>query len=465
MAIVPCAAPNPTIFDLGSPAAGQTLALSRRSFLAGASALAALTLAPSITLAAPKTRLISDLVARPHPRMGLAFPGNRTGYYSALSGAGLGIARLNVQWKVREPSPGEFGWIGLDTRVTALIDQGIEPFLTFTSDAEWAIRPETAGINNGTPQNLDDWHRFVATTAERYADRVRYFQVANEWDGTHAAGGWLGTTEELIDYVNTAYDAVKSNAPEAVFVLGGISSDKLDFMAVYEGRADYDVVVGAKVRTPDYIRGEQWIADLIENHIYPVLRESNYDMADLHLYGPVERDPVRIASMRDQVAGFPLLSSECGGPSLYYDPEFPLEQHFFEVLERNLQALDEGLEFCLWFGLAENEEGARGNSKVALFDLAQQPKPGYFAYQLLAQVLVGMETVERVDGIQAYWIHRDDGSKLLIGWGEGSVELPDGFTPARVAQVTDPISGTFTVRGLGQFAALPLQRLPAVVGV
>ena len=465
MAIEPCAAPNPTIFDLGAPAAGQTLALSRRSFLAGASALAALTLAPSVALAAPKTRLLSDLVARPHPRMGLAFPGNLTGYYSVLSGAGLGIARLDASWKWREPSPGEFDWAGLDSRVTALIDQGIEPFLTFSSDAEWAIRPETAGINNGTPKNLEDWHRFVAATAEHFADRVRYFQVANEWDGSHAAGGWLGTTEELIDYINTAYDAVKSNAPEAVFVLGGISSVNLDYMAVYEGRADYDVVVGAKVRTPDYIRSEQWIADIIENRIYPVLRDANYDMADLHLYGPVEHDPVRIASMRDKVAGFPLLSSECGGPSLDYDPEFPLEQQFFEVLERNLQALAEGLEFCLWFRLVEDPDGSRGNSKVALFDQAQQPKPGYFAYQLLAQVLAGMESVERVDERQIYWIHRDDGSKLLIGWGEGSVELPDGFTPARVAQVTDPISGTFTVRGLGQFAALPLQPLPAIVGV
>ena len=334
------------------------------------------------------------------------------------------------------------------------------------SDAEWAVRPETLGVNNGTPMDMEDWRRFAAAVAERYRGYVRYFQVASEWDAAPGVG-WLGTTEEMIEFINTTYDAVKTNAPEAAFVLGGITAIQLDLMVIIEGRADFEMRRATQVFTAEQIRSVPEIAEHIENHIYPVLRDTFYDMADVHLYGPVERDPFRIDSVRDRVGGIPILCAEGGGPSIYYDPDFAPEQHFLEVLERNLLDLADGLEFCLWFRLIGGGNISEANSEVPLMDLEQGPEPGYFAYQLLASALEDMQWIENKSAgtINEYWIHRADGSQLLIAWGEGRVDLPAGFTSAQMLVITDPMTGAYATKKLRKTNSLRLPEYPVVVGV
>ena len=68
---------------------------------------------------------------------------------------------------------------------------------------------------------------------------MRFFQVANEFILPHdPKGGWLGTTEELIQFVNASYAAVKARSPEAVFLLGGIASSWPIVMLILEGRGN-----------------------------------------------------------------------------------------------------------------------------------------------------------------------------------------------------------------------------------
>lgn len=429
-----------------------------------------------------QTGNLQDLSAPPQGRLGLAFPGARPAYYSALANVGMGVARLAVAWKHREPAPGNYDWANLDSRIIEAQSLGIEPFLTLQSNAAWAVRPETSEIANGTPITMADWTTFVSRTVDRYDGDgwndapgllrpVRYYQAANEWSTpNNAAGGWLGTDAELVEFVNATYSAVKTQMPSATFVLGGITSGHLDVLVLNRGLADYEMSYrsgpdapfitkpASDFRTPAFddavVRGES------------LIRQMNYDAVDLHLYGPAGRDPARIQVMRDIVGNVPLLSAECGGPSMYYQDYVP-EDHFMSVVERNLIDLSNGLEFCLWFRLMEGTGTTFGNSRTALFNETLVAKPGYDAYAFLAYILQGMTSIERGTG-NRFTIYRDGMPPLVVGWLEdgqssGYMTLPNNVTGS-VMTVTDPIAGTYEVAALSGFGAIPLSRWPTVAG-
>ena len=181
---------------------------------------------------------------------------------------------------------------------------------------------------------------------------VRYIQVANEEiSPTNKAGGWGGSTEERIRFINASYDATKACSPEAIFVLGGIASGNLDGLVVNEGYARYEIRRQNRdgsfvVHTAEELRGPK-PAEILRSRGGPVLERARDDVADVHLHGPMQRDPVPIKVIRDKIGGRPMLSSGCRGPSLDYQDSYRPVDHFFAVMERNLMVLSEGLRFCL----------------------------------------------------------------------------------------------------------------------
>jgi len=426
---------------------------------------------------------LADLKVVPYPHLGLSFPGGSPEVYYVMSDAGLGVARLSIGWKYLEPEAGRYSWHGLDARVLELQMLGIEPFLTFESDAPWAVREETRSLTNGTPKDIGTWVRLVRAVVERYdADGrddvprllrpVRFYQVANEWvRAENPGGGWGGTTAELIEFINATYDAVKAQQPDAIFVLGGLSSGVADALVLYDGRADYDLVSRSsawrrpKIYTPEEIRNDPEIAAIANGRLEPVFDQARYDMADVHLYGPVDRDPVRIAAVRDRSKGRPLVTSECGGPSLSYVDRYRPEDHFMAVVDRNLTILSEGLRFCLWFRLGTAAGSTYANSQTALFDARRRPKPGYYAYKLLAAVSDAAVRVERLPGAHRFLIHRTGRGPLLMAWSDAgeNVSLPSGAS-GDVLKVTDPVAGIYEIAPLANATEVRLDRWPVVIG-
>lgn len=427
-------------------------------------------------------RLANIAAVPPTPRLGLAFPGNFVNY-PVLGEIGVGVVRLSAAWKRLERSPGQYEWSTFDKQIRMLQNLGIEPFLTFESNAPWAVRRNTSSLVNGTPKDKRQWQRFVRAVVERYDGDgkkdassllrpVRYFQVANEWLGAeNRAGGWLGTTDELIEFINLSHDTVKEASPKAIFVHGGIASGQVDRLVLYEKGTEClrqpDLkqcphvwqLIGSKGK---YIRHQGEKATR-------VLGETRYDVADLHLYGRLEYDLPRIQTMRNMSGNRPLLSSECGGPSLIKRGDtYRPEDHFIAALGRNLTALSEGLAFCLWFRIAEGRGGSRINKKVPLIDTNRQPKPGFQAYKLLAIVLEGAERVER-RGDNIFVIHRKHASPLVVAWKDkgdkrDSIMLPPEAS-GEVLHITDLANATYVIEAVpSQKASLPLSQLPWVAG-
>lgn len=370
-------------------------------------------------------------------RLGLSFPGAQTRYYDLLDQADMDVVRLSVSWRLVEQTPGRMSWRGLDGRIAELQSLGIEPFLTLESDSPWASTRDSRGkVKNATPRNMDDWARFAAQVAERYdGDGVNdapgllrpvvYFQAANEWEyPPNPSGGWLGRPDELITFVNAAHDAIKAAHPEAVFVMGGLASNNLDLLVVALGLDDYPVQQRAQSGVLDIYELDEIEAlvssGIIEERIAPVLQNSRYDVLDVHLYGAPARDAARIEALKFLAAKpiFPVISAECGGPSLDYKEAYRAEDHFFEALERNLGLFALDVEYCLWFRLGEGAGGSYGNRRTALFSREGHAKPGFYAYQLLGRLIDG--AVQVSDGstatVRRFDLLKESGETVSIAW-------------------------------------------------
>ncbi|WP_162685503.1 hypothetical protein [Roseovarius amoyensis] len=400
-----------------------------------------LSLALAVTLlgsgAAPAQQdasAIFDVQARITPQLGLAFPGADPALYRYVADAGIGVVRIDAAWKHIEPAPGQFEFRALDRRIAGLQQLGLTPFVTFTSDAEWAVMPATKHLNNATPRDPEAWSRLVARVVERYdgdgADdmpglrgAVRYWQAANEFMGVNnTAGGWGGSSEELLAYVNLAHDAVKAANPDAIFVLGGLSVFTIDAAAIVLGadmglQQEHEAGKIRHISRSDLMAGP--MREMFENRLKRVLSEARYDIADAHLYGPESRDPARIKALK-QLSGHPVLSSECGGPALTYGGGYTGHRHYVSVIERNLNALAGGMRFCLWFGLGEEVNSTWGNSRVQLYDQNRRPKPGVAAYRLLSRLLPAGAGVRRIGDSRAFEIAYDDGRRSHVTLGRAA---------------------------------------------
>ena len=427
---------------------------------------------------------IRDLAFESSPHLGLAFPGKFTQYFNVMSRAGIGIVRMAVPWSSREPQPGKYDWTGLDQAILTLNGLGMEAFLTLDSDAEWGVESTDLSARNRPPLDLAVWQNFVRKVVERYDHdgiddapglqmETRYFQVANEWiSENNASGGWSGTRDQLIAFINASHDAAKEASPGSIFVLGGIAAINLDVMVLTSGIADYTAVAGyapdaTRIITPDIINDP--VAQAYVQEAYRVISETRYDVADLHLYGPVSYNDARITMLGQRIGGgIKLISSECGGPSRAYDEDGVItpQEHFLAVMDINLHALSRGLEFCLWLRLGESDTGVTwGNMEVPLFDLDRQPKGGYWAYMLLA---AGLEDYKRVDRIQdgVYIIHREGMVPIFVAWatpGNTTYQLPVDAHPNQMLRVTNAEQGIYQVEVAPVGGLIQLTELPVII--
>ena len=407
---------------------------------------------------------LSQLSVRPNPRIGLSFPGSQVRYYPYMADAGVGVARLAVSWDLIEPRRGEYNWRGLDQRVGTLLRLGLTPFLTFESRSDWGARPETRAVKNGQPVDMADWRDFVSRVVERYdgdgrddmpglTGRVAYYQAANEWESPeNPSGGWIGSGRDLIAFIDATHDAVKSADPQAVHVLGGIASFNMDVLLVALDRAGFAVQQKWSTRSVTVFDRKRIespeITALINERVLPVLRGARYDMADAHLYGPESRDPARLALLKE-LTGRPVLSAECGGPSRDYGAEYTPEAHFIAAVHRNLGVLASGGAFCLWFRLGEDDRTTWGNRFTALYTNDARPKPGVWAFRMLARLLrPGVEPYPLPqDGFEL----RGDAAPLRLGWNTGAQAVLDWAAEQGVPAwcLTDAPGGRLSPAGAG----------------
>jgi hypothetical protein len=419
-----------------------------RLFTRAAAITATSTLAAAATVDVAPTLVISSETIAPSPKLGLAFPFDPANRAQTIADDGFGYVRIGASWNLIQPDASTWNWAGLDSRVQAIVDAGMEPFLTFASDAAWATSPGDDNSLNDMPDDLADWTTFVGAVADRYDGVVRFYQFANEFAGIdNGSGGWSSTKENLVAYVNAGYAAVKANASGTTVFMGGVASFNLDLVLVNAEIIDGDVVQALSETTSfgfteEEARSPEADALIADRFTYPV-QNVTVDGFSAHLYGNRANDEARIQFLADATGANLFVSTESGAPT--WTGTAPTDEAYFtEAVLSTLGALATGLEVVFWF--QDYEGGATFyNQHVPLRDDELNPKPNLWGLKTIARHLVDGSRVTKL-GDDAYLI-RGPASAYIGNWDtiEGSSKF-SGITPARTWVLTDYESGTFTER-------------------
>ena len=127
-------------------------------------------------------------------------------------------------WGALEPSPGEWDFARLDTRVEQARARGASVLLVLSHPPAWASsRPDLQGYNGSPapPRDIAQWRTYVATVAARYAGRIEAYEI---WNEPNLAQFFVGSPQQLGELTRVAADAINSVDSQALVVSAGFSA-------------------------------------------------------------------------------------------------------------------------------------------------------------------------------------------------------------------------------------------------
>ncbi|MDX2153739.1 MAG: beta-galactosidase [Bryobacteraceae bacterium] len=353
------------------------MTLSRRTLLSMLPAAAALAQAPAAPPARVRPRSPKDIASSPIS-IGFEtldrkmFDPERT--YEHLARVGVKWARCQTGWARTETQKGEYDFAWLDSVVDSLLKIGIQPWFNLGyGNTLYTPGPAHPSAVGWAPMNSDEakaaWSRYVAKLAERYAGRVKHYEI---WNEPNIAGFWQPEKPSPKGYV----DLVKLTAPllrkatPGCTLIGG----------AFAGLRDWDYFEGCMEE------GLGNLVDVISYHPYRAVPEDNYE-ADLRAFrGLVHR----------YKAGMPLWQGENGAPSTNNSTGALREFEWDEarqakwLLRRLLTDLNCDVQVSSYFQTVDmvNYVWATGqsgmtNSKGVLRGTVYTPKAAYYALQNL----------------------------------------------------------------------------------
>jgi len=172
-----------------------------------------------------------------------------------------------------EPSPGQYDWRSLDSRLRAIDRSGGLPVITLCCAPDWMKGgpPGRTDWNRLTeaplPEHYDDFANLAAEVAKRYP-HVRHYLVWNEFKGFYRHG--RPDAEAYTELYNKVYAALKAVDPDIQVggpylpinshtdgpdrrlrgrwgVVDGATLDALEYWLEHKAGADFIVVDGASV--------------------------------------------------------------------------------------------------------------------------------------------------------------------------------------------------------------------------
>jgi len=138
-------------------------------------------------------------------------------------GMGFNWVKQQVEWKLFEPSKGDYQWGAIDEVVNAANAAGINIMLSVVKAPAWA-RPGGADLSvEGPPANPQDFADFLGAMAAHYAGRVQAYEVWNEQNLHYEWGNEEISPARYMDLLRPAYAAIKANDPNAKVISGALT--------------------------------------------------------------------------------------------------------------------------------------------------------------------------------------------------------------------------------------------------
>ena len=184
--------------------------------------------APFSAQAQDNKKSLSDTDASP---WGIASSASSSRTYAdwlpKMSAVGVTWARMFPDWASFEPQQGQWNLDAADKMLDAAEANNIHLSGMLVYSPKWAIPPGAKGA--AFPMNhLDDWSEYAGKVVDKYKDRVHYWEVWNEPNGSfkgHYADGHFDTTTDYATLAADAYTAAKKSDPTAQVGLSVASYD------------------------------------------------------------------------------------------------------------------------------------------------------------------------------------------------------------------------------------------------
>jgi len=125
-------------------------------------------------------------------------------------------------WAYSEPRRGVYDWVHSDLVIDHAVRQGLTVIARIGYVPEWARPKETTPLYLAD-EAFDDFGRFAAAFAARYADRVDYLIIGNEPNLALEWGYQMPDAKRYTELLRTVYPMVKAAAPDMQVLAGALA--------------------------------------------------------------------------------------------------------------------------------------------------------------------------------------------------------------------------------------------------
>ena len=153
-------------------------------------------------------------------------PPERAAALDRLRAAGFGWARQRFDWGEIEPQPGQYDWSRSDAILDAVVAAGLAPVVVLDGSPVWARSPFDAPPHDNPlapPADPATFARFATAFAQRYGERIRYYQL---WDEPNIAPHWGNRLIEPVAYtqlLRAASQAIRRVDADAVIIAAALA--------------------------------------------------------------------------------------------------------------------------------------------------------------------------------------------------------------------------------------------------
>jgi len=136
----------------------------------------------------------------------------------AIKGMGFNWLKQQVEWRIFEPSKGNFDWGGLDEVVNVANAHGIRVLFSVLRSPAWA-----SGHPDSPPRNFNDYGDFLAALAARYKGRGMAYEVWNEQNLKREWREYPLDACKYVELLKLSYTRIKQADPGAIVVAGALT--------------------------------------------------------------------------------------------------------------------------------------------------------------------------------------------------------------------------------------------------
>ncbi len=350
--------------------------------------------------------------------------------------------KADLYWDVVEPQKGQWDF----SRTDAVIPYAnFEPIVTLFSNQyaspspPWCDSPEAFQKTLGA-----DAREYLERVVTRYAPYVKYWEIGNEMEhwriadpGSDTGGRQVApmprcapadgfSPEEQGRFLSQAAQYIREHDPDAVIVMPGLI-----------GLSDYSL--------------DTWLAWTMQSG------GDWFDIVNYHYYGPWQRYPGLRANLSafletHGIADKPVWMTETGVTSsatLTERTDYPNspESQAADVFRRLVQGWGGGDRLVLWHTYLSSADTPQNVWRgYGILTENGEPKPAYYAYQLLTQELIPFRQVTPLSvdprGANVYRVETGGGAVRYVVWGSGSFTVPAGVT--QMTSVVPDSAGNFS---------------------